>query len=294
MPSRNDLEGIWKTLYTKTLPSKAKSRDSAQLRWPVALDHCFARIILDNVIGRGKEPWTKQLKAPAVKNMTESQLQACIELALQIECGDVDLVDLDQKSLLSRGTGEKKYKQHMASGKAGLKEGKRELSETMHREDSRVSATSPPKKKRQTSLPFLRVSAASSLPSPPPDHSDILQKIDSHPQLTDYRKRLYSTLMSVPRGSFTTYAALSDYLNSSARAVGNGMRNNPFAPDVPCHRVLASDHSIGGFGGSWGKDGKHADKKLELLRNEGVRFDGKGKALGQPYRDLKTLSSSTS
>ena len=77
---------------------------------------------------------------------------------------------------------------------------------------------------------------------------------------------------------------MSDYLNSSARAVGNGMRNNPFAPEVPCHRVLAADGSLGGFYGHWGREGKYANKKLELLRNEGVRFDGRGKVVGEPFR----------
>ena len=62
------------------------------------------------------------------------------------------------------------------------------------------------------------------------------------------------------------------------------MRNNPFAPEVPCHRVLAADGSIGGFHGDWGKDGKYAAKKTELLRSEGVRFDTKGKVVGEPFR----------
>ena len=79
---------------------------------------------------------------------------------------------------------------------------------------------------------------------------------------------------------------MSDYLKSSARAVGNGMRNNPFAPEVPCHRVLAADGSIGGFHGDWGKDGKYAAKKVELLRSEGIKFDGKGKVVGQPFRNF--------
>ncbi len=77
---------------------------------------------------------------------------------------------------------------------------------------------------------------------------------------------------------------MSDYLVSSARAVGNGMRNNPFAPEVPCHRVLASDRSIGGFHGDWGKNGKYAAKKIEMLRSEGVKFDSRGKVVGEPFR----------
>jgi methylated-DNA-[protein]-cysteine S-methyltransferase len=116
-----------------------------------------------------------------------------------------------------------------------------------------------------------------------------LSRIQTHPTLSTYRKRLYTTLLSVPRGRYTTYAAMSDYLHSSARAVGNGMRNNPFAPEVPCHRVLAANGSIGGFNGEWGKDGKYANKKIELLRDEGVRFHVNGKVIGEPFRNLHTF-----
>ena len=298
MLSRAELEATWKKLYSGTLPARAKARDPAQTTWPVSLDHCFARIILDNVIGAGREPWTKTLKSPAIKNMTEKQLQACLDLGEQIEHGDVDLVELDKQSLAARGTGTKKYR-----GNAGpvtkeiIPHGKRKDPPNLDTDEIRRPDAKQPKK-RQTSLLFQRLSERPSLPSSPDsessaDHATILRKISSHTQLTPYRKRLYSTLMSVPRGRYTTYAALSDYLGSSARAVGNGMRNNPFAPDVPCHRVLAGDRSIGGFGGSWGKDGKHAGKKLDLLGKEGVKFDSRGKALGQPFRNLTTLNGKT-
>lgn len=63
------------------------------------------------------------------------------------------------------------------------------------------------------------------------------------------------------------------------------MRNNPFAPRVPCHRVVAADKGLGGFGGDWGKDGKHAEEKVRLLRGEGVIVDmGKGKVEGKVWK----------
>ncbi|KAI3392440.1 hypothetical protein diail_5684 [Diaporthe ilicicola] len=96
----------------------------------------------------------------------------------------------------------------------------------------------------------------------------------------------------MPRGRYTTYQALADYISetshrSSARAVGSAMRNNPFAPVVPCHRVLASDGTIGGFGGQWGEDGQHAAEKRSLLREEGVKFGGKGKVVGEAFRGFR-------
>ena len=56
--------------------------------------------------------------------------------------------------------------------------------------------------------------------------------------------------------------------------MGNALRNNPFAPRVPCHRVVAADGGIGGFGGEWGVKGLHNGEKVRLLREEGVRVDG--------------------
>ena len=124
---------------------------------------------------------------------------------------------------------------------------------------------------------------ASDTTTDPVDYVATLKRIRSS-TITPYRKRVYTVLLSVPRGKYTTYAAMSDYLNSPARAVGNGLRHNPFAPDVPCHRVLAADGSIGGFNGSWGKEGQYAKQKLDLLRGEGVRFDVKGKVGGESFR----------
>ncbi|KAK1147390.1 methylated-DNA--protein-cysteine methyltransferase [Aspergillus melleus] len=63
----------------------------------------------------------------------------------------------------------------------------------------------------------------------------------------------------------------------SARAVGTAMRTNPFAPDVPCHRVLASDGTLGGYMGDGpSTGGRNLQKKREMLEAEGVRFLGEG------------------
>lgn len=112
----------------------------------------------------------------------------------------------------------------------------------------------------------------------------------SHSTKTPYQKRVLTLLCQVPRGHHTTYAALSAHLRSSPRAVGNALRNNPFAPHVPCHRVLASGGGLGGFGGSWGRkgeDGKNDEEKRRLLRGEGVRFDGRGRVVGRVWDGFK-------
>jgi methylated-DNA-[protein]-cysteine S-methyltransferase len=55
------------------------------------------------------------------------------------------------------------------------------------------------------------------------------------------------------------------------------VRANPFAPDVPCHRVIAADLSIGGFAGQ--TEGAEIRRKIGLLRGEGVPLDAAGRLL---------------
>lgn len=53
------------------------------------------------------------------------------------------------------------------------------------------------------------------------------------------------------------------------------MKKNPYAPEVPCHRVVASDLSLGGFFGSTDQSGKQLIRKREILVTEGVSLDNK-------------------
>lgn len=139
-----------------------------------------------------------------------------------------------------------------------------------------------------------------SIPEPDQNNTQeqerLLRKIaDSNK--TSFQKQVLGLLVQIPPGHYSTYGLLSQHLNSSPRAVGNALRNNPFAPDVPCHRVLATGGGIGGFGGSWGKGGKAGEndhEKKRLLNEEGVRFDGKGKAVGEPFTKFHQTSMATS
>ena len=100
-------------------------------------------------------------------------------------------------------------------------------------------------------------------------------------RITDFQRRVYEALKKVPRGKVTTYKILGDSVDCKCyRAIGQAMRRNPFAPEVPCHRVIASDLSIGGFGGEW--EGRTMARKMRLLAAEGVTFvNGK---LAEPSR----------
>jgi len=86
--------------------------------------------------------------------------------------------------------------------------------------------------------------------------------------ITDFQKRVYALTKKVPRGKVTSYSAIANKLKSSPRAVGQALRVNPFAPVVPCHRVVKADGTIGGFSGE--TCGRAIEKKIAMLRKEGV------------------------
>jgi len=85
----------------------------------------------------------------------------------------------------------------------------------------------------------------------------------------NFDERVWKLMEGIPKGKVTTYSQIAKKLDTKAyRAVGNACRKNPYAPRVPCHRVVRSDGSIGGFGGKTA--GKSVEEKARLLREENV------------------------
>jgi methylated-DNA-[protein]-cysteine S-methyltransferase len=94
----------------------------------------------------------------------------------------------------------------------------------------------------------------------------------SRNSLSSFQEKVYKTLSLVPAGRVVTYKELAKACKCrSAQAVGGALKRNPFAPEVPCHRVIKADLSIGGFSGE--TTGKMITKKLHLLKKEGVVFN---------------------
>ena len=82
----------------------------------------------------------------------------------------------------------------------------------------------------------------------------------------NFNQKVWAVCACVPKGKVTTYAAIAKKLGTQAyRAVGNALNKNPYAPKVPCHRVVGSDGNLTGFAGG-------LDKKKRLLQSEGVTF----------------------
>ena len=86
---------------------------------------------------------------------------------------------------------------------------------------------------------------------------------------TKFQKKVWNYLKTIRKGTVKTYKQVAIGINrpKSARAVANAVGKNPFAPKIPCHRVIRSDGSLGGYSGKGGVK----TKKL-LLKKEGIIF----------------------
>ncbi len=83
---------------------------------------------------------------------------------------------------------------------------------------------------------------------------------------TVFQQRVWDALRLIPRGRVTTYGEIARYLGTGAiRAVGTAVGKNPDAPEVPCHRVVRGDGTIGQYSG-----GDGVPTKIALLKEEGV------------------------
>ena len=101
------------------------------------------------------------------------------------------------------------------------------------------------------------------------------KKIEADPNLSPFRKKVLSALLLIPKGRVSTYKLLAEHLDChSAQAIGQALKHNPLAPAVPCHRIIRTDLSIGGFMGK--RSGDPISRKFELLKEEGVSFDQNG------------------
>lgn len=99
--------------------------------------------------------------------------------------------------------------------------------------------------------------------------NDIAERVRTSTTITPFQRRVYMALLDVPRGETITYGELARRIGCrSAQAVGQALKRNPFAPVVPCHRVIAANGSLGGYNGMC--EGEEAEHKRMLLEEEGV------------------------
>ncbi len=86
---------------------------------------------------------------------------------------------------------------------------------------------------------------------------------------TKFQIKVWKYLKRIPKGKVKTYKQVAIGINrpKSARAVANACAKNPHAPQIPCHRVIRSDGTIGGFSAQGG-----IKAKKNLLKKEGFSF----------------------
>ena len=86
---------------------------------------------------------------------------------------------------------------------------------------------------------------------------------------TKFQIRVWNYLKKIPKGKVKTYKQVAKGIGmpKAARAVANACGKNPYAPKIPCHRVIRSDGGLGGYSGRGG-----IRQKLKLLRSEKVEI----------------------
>ena len=84
-------------------------------------------------------------------------------------------------------------------------------------------------------------------------------------KLSDFEKAVYRATRKIPRGEVRSYKWVAEAIGrpNACRAVGNALNKNPYPVIVPCHRVIKSDGSIGGFA-------LGLKMKRRLLKSEGI------------------------
>ena len=86
---------------------------------------------------------------------------------------------------------------------------------------------------------------------------------------TEFQLKVWAYLRKIPRGSVRTYSQVAKDIGKprATRAVANAIGKNPYAPKIPCHRVIRSDGSLGGYSGKGG-----VKTKRFLLKKEGIKL----------------------
>lgn len=83
-------------------------------------------------------------------------------------------------------------------------------------------------------------------------------------EMIEFQKEVYEVVKKIPKGQVLNYKDVARLTGRprAYRAVGNALNKNPFAPAVPCHRVIRSDGRIGGYA-------QGTEVKTKILRKEG-------------------------
>ena len=150
-------------------------------------------------------------------------------------------------------------------------------------EDGAVSACTLPRRRREEALEEMMARGARE-PADPSEVGDLPERLRRYAEGeavdlaggwriasgTPFQRDVWRTLSEIPRGETRSYAWVAQRIGRprAARAVGQAVGANPLPLVVPCHRVVASDGGLGGYGGG-------LEMKERLLKLEGVGIPGR-------------------
>ncbi len=84
----------------------------------------------------------------------------------------------------------------------------------------------------------------------------------------NFNQKVWKLTKKIPKGKVTTYKEIGKALKTKAyRAIGSALKKNPYAPKVPCHRVINSNGKLGSYKGK-----KNSKEKIKLLKKEGIKI----------------------
>jgi len=98
----------------------------------------------------------------------------------------------------------------------------------------------------------------------------VLPRVSARRSITRFQEKVYRAVLLIPRGETRSYRWVASKIGrpGACRAVGNALKQNPWPVKVPCHRVIRSDGTIGGYY-------RGALAKKRILRREGIDFKPK-------------------
>ena len=98
-------------------------------------------------------------------------------------------------------------------------------------------------------------------------NDEIHKRIENSTAITPFQRRVYRELLNISAGETISYGELARRVGCrSAQAIGQALKRNPFAPEVPCHRVVSANGALCGYKGS--RTGEQIEIKRQLLESE--------------------------
>lgn len=87
---------------------------------------------------------------------------------------------------------------------------------------------------------------------------------------SEFANKVYLYVRTIPEGKISTYKQVAIAIGNpnASRAVGTALKNNPFAPEVPCHRVVKTNFEVGGYLGILA-----SNTKVDMLIKEGIKIE---------------------